>query len=193
MGFSETHDTVDKPLPVDLIPGYKFYSKPRGTGRGGGVGMAVHKCVATDAKPYAFSGQQYPESFWLVLQRSGRARKLFVGFVYMPDESKPAEQRRTAWHQLSTDLSHLTSQGAVICMGDFNARVGVANEPNDHIGTYGEATENSNGRMFKNMLGELDLYALNARSLMAPAAAQTSHLTYIKYNANGTVMGQSLN
>jgi exonuclease III len=192
LGITETHELQSKRLPVNYIPGYKYYSKPREGGRGGGVGVAVHECLAHEVKPLVFATQQYEEAYWLVMQRAGQVRKTFLGVVYMPDMTKPAAVRDEAYAQLQQDLLHLSSLGSVVVMGDFNARVGKASDNVAHIGMYGEPNNdiNANGQLLLSMLASLDMYSLNART--APPTPD-AHLTYIKRrSATGTIMGQSL-
>eukprot|EP00775_Hariotina_reticulata_P004854 gene4854-biopygen6608 len=191
MGVTETHESHDRRLPADHIPGYKFYSKPRPVGRGGGVAVAVHACLTHEIKPFAFTDQQYDEAIWLVLQRRGQVRKMFIGVVYMPDMSKSASVREAAYTQLQQDMLHLSSQGSVVVVGDFNARVGRAAQPNTHIGMHGESNDdvNGNGNLLISMLNSVDMYALNART---PPPTPDAHLTYMKHRANGEVMGKSL-
>eukprot|EP00775_Hariotina_reticulata_P015202 gene15202-biopygen2282 len=191
MGVTETHESHDRRLPADHIPGYKCYSKPRPVGRGGGVAVAVHACLTHEIKPFAFTDQQYDEAIWLVLQRRGQVRKMFIGVVYMPDMSKSASVREAAYTQLQQDMLHLSSQGSVVVVGDFNARVGRAAQPNTHIGMHGESNDdvNGNGNLLISMLNSVDMYALNART---PPPTPDAHLTYMKHRANGEVMGKSL-
>jgi len=191
LGVTETHESHERRLPADHIPGYKFYSKPRPGGRGGGVAVAVHACLTNEVKPFLFSAQQYDETIWLVLQRRGQVRKMFIGVVYMPDMSKGASVREAAYTQLQQDLLHLSTQGSVVVMGDFNARVGRAAQPNAHIGMHGESNDdvNGNGNLLLSLLTSVDMYALNART---PPQSPDAHLTYIKHRANGEVMGKSL-
>jgi len=191
MGFPETHEAEGARLPMDLIPGYKYYSKARVGGSGGGVGVAVHACLSQSVKPFTFSNQQYSEAFWLVMQRQGAARKMYIGALYMPDISKPQNVRENAYELLQQDLQFLASKGAVVVMGDFNARVGRATAPTEHIGMHGEQDINANGRLLLSMLSAVDLYALNAR---APACESQpdAHLTYVKRSEAGQVLGASL-
>ncbi len=191
MGFPETHETNDDRLPENLLPGYKFYSKARVGGQGGGVGVAVHSCLSQQVKPFVFRQQQYAEAFWLVMQRQGPARKLYIGAAYMPDISKPQAVRETAYEQLQQDLQWLASRGAVVVVGDFNARVGRASSPTQHIGMHGEPHQNANGRLLVSMLAAVDMYALNART-PAPAGRPDAHLTYVKHSSTGQVLGSSL-
>ena len=76
-------------------------------------------------------------------------------------------------------------------MGDFNARVGRAASPTEHIGMHGEAHSNANGRLFTSMLDSLDMYSLNARN-PAPVNRPDAHLTYFKRSEAGDLLGSSL-
>jgi exonuclease III len=169
MGFVETKEAQGKQLPADLIPGYIYMSKPRvvraGERASGGVGVAVHASVANAVKVYDFADQQYDEAMWLVMPGQGRARKLFIGVVYMPDMGKTAPVRSAAYTALQEDLEYLSSRGSVVVMGDFNARVGSASGPTQRIGMHGETTVNENGRLLLSLLDTTNLYSLNARTV----------------------------
>ena len=191
-GISETHEDGQQRHKMDLMPGYKYYSKPRVGGRGGGVGAFVHESLANEVKPFACTHQQYAEALWLVMQKRGAARKMFIGVVYMPDMGKSAAVRQAAYEQVQQDLLHLSSKGSVVVMGDFNARVGRAAQPTSHIGMHGESNDdaNGNGQLLLSLLSTVNMYALNART---PPPTADAHLTYVKRrSASGEVMGKSL-
>ena len=82
VGFPETHETDHDRLPQNLISNYKFYSKARVGGLGGGVGVAVHSCLSQQVKPFVFRQQQYAEAFWLVMQRTGSYSRIFSGWLH---------------------------------------------------------------------------------------------------------------
>ena len=49
-------------------------------------------------------------------------------------------------------------------MGDFNARVGTADQPNDIIGQYGEEKRNTNGLEMLKFLENNEMKTLNNRA-----------------------------
>ena len=186
MGFVETKESTEERRPANLIPGYIYFSKARGGGGSGGVGAAVHVCLAEAVKPFSFATQQYEEAMWFVMQRQGTARKMFIGVVYMPDMSKSSAVRTAAYVALQEDLQYLSTMGAVVVMGDFNARVGQASMPTAHIGMHGEQdhTINSNGRLLLSLLTTLDMYTLNARTAPTSPGA---HLTLVRPSGSSLI------
>ena len=70
---------------------------------------------------------------------------MFVWNIYMPPEWKSRVsdiQRR--FGKIAEDVQKYKKQGAVMLVGDFNARVGKASRPDDIIGQYGEGKQNAN-------------------------------------------------
>ena len=55
----------------------------------------------------------------------------------------------------------------MVLVGDFNARVGTADQPADIIGQYGEEKRNTNGVEMLKFLGNTELRTLNDKSTKA--------------------------
>lgn len=97
---------------------------------------------------------------------------MFVGVAYLPDMGKSRQVRQEAFELLQRDLMLLCSKGAVVLVGDFNARVGRADDARAHVGMHGEEVINNNGELLLDLLHSVDLYVLNGR---VPSARGTEY------------------
>ena len=58
------------------------------------------------------------------------------------------------------------TNGRVVLLGDFNARVGRSTDVDDVIGMFGEETCNASGNKFISFLNEVELVVCNGRQLV---------------------------
>ena len=146
---------------VRNLRGYRWYGKPRDDKRGG-VGFYIHASLANTLQIYTKTN--CAESIWLKIKGTASIAALCIGCVYMPDSGKPAAQRKAAFESLQADLGSFKRKGEVVLCGDFNARVGKGNHPNEHVGMYGEALDvKDSGKLLRKMLGDHSMYTLNGR------------------------------
>ena len=147
---------------VGQIKGYRWFGRPREGGMHGGVGYFVHCSLLHVVQPHTKVEQ--PDAMWLKVKGNGRMRALCIGNIYMPTDNSPAAQKREAFEKLKLDMASFRRKGELLLIGDFNARVGSAQGPHEHIGMHGEAiTPNSNGKLLKQLLQDEGLFALNGR------------------------------
>ena len=96
----------------------------------------------------------FDESIWLRVPGERGTKDLFVGNIHMPPESKSTvngiQQR---FGEIATDVQKYKRPGEVMLVGDFNARLGTADQPDDIIGQYGEEKRNTNGVEMLKFLG----------------------------------------
>jgi hypothetical protein len=99
---------------------------------------------------------------WIRIRTHGGS-DVYIAVVYAPQASCPKFDRELFFDELRNHVSIYKKKGSVILMGDFNARVGLASKPNDHVGMYGEPAKNANCALMWNLLKSENLYALNSR------------------------------
>ena len=150
------------------------------------MGFYVAQALLARAEP-STTNLQLADSMWLKIgpagPRAAGGRPLHLCVAYMPDCSKPRAEVGRAYAQLTADVSAMQALGAeVVLLGDFNARVGSADQPGARTGQYGEQVVTPAGRDLCALLDCCDLYALNGRH---PAAAPA--YTRRKPNRDGTV------
>jgi len=86
----------------------------------GGVGVLVKKGIG-ECKVAKVSKEH--DMLWLEIKRG--AFRVFVGAVYMcPEGSSRNSDVKGQLLELETDISEFRKKGQVICMGDFNSRIG---------------------------------------------------------------------
>ncbi len=78
--------------------------------------------------------------------------------VYAPTEEATTERKEAFYSELEGVLARIPKRGVVLMMGDFNARVGSANDNFEHImGKHGVRTMNENGNLFLELCGNHSL------------------------------------
>jgi len=133
--------------------------KERGSG---GVGFLVKEYMCDIIE--VMKDTTFDESIWLRVPGERGTKDFFVGNIYMPPESKSTVNRiQQIFGEIATDVQKYKRLGEVMLVGDFNARVGKANQPNDIIGQYGEEKRNTNGVEMLKFLGNNELRTLNDR------------------------------
>jgi hypothetical protein len=162
LGIAETWE--GKCQPTD-IPGYAFISKPRAGGNGGGIGFYVSRTFTHIVRTHMDT--ELPEAMWLQIdsKRLG-SPPLFLGMIYIPpSQLTTAALAAQTYRALSTDIIRFKQLGEVAILGDFNSRVGCADEPHTHIGQYGEnVPADTAGKELKALLQLTDMYTLNGRT-----------------------------
>ena len=79
-------------------------------------------------------------SLWLKLRGERGRGALFVGCVYMPNDSASVSFLEECYSTLKEDVLSFREKGKFVLLGDFNARVGKAVDSDDVIGMFGEDT-----------------------------------------------------
>ena len=75
----------------------------------------------------------------------------------------PAAIEDDHYSKLLDDIAGFQQRGQVSVLGDFNARVGRAQQAMEVVGQFGEPTRNSNGSRLINLLCASNIFALNSR------------------------------
>ena len=97
----------------------------------------------------------YEEYVWLKI-RGGRGREaLFVCCVYMPSDSSGASVIDTSYTKLKKDVIYFKEKETVVLLGDFNARVGKAEDLDDVVGMFREETCNASCQRLLSLLNEV--------------------------------------
>ena len=154
---------------VEHFRHYRWLGKPlrkQGARAAGGVGFLVHGSLVGDVCALDGTGSQ--EVQWLRVNGSiDEARPLLLASVYMPCAPTCRTARvacdDTSFDLLQADVVRSQQEGPGILLGDFNGRVGRAQEPDARIGQFGEDHVNANGRRLVALLEQTDLYALYGR------------------------------
>ena len=155
----ESWEKEDSRINAD---GYKWFGKPcssQTSQRGeGGVGFLVRECLVSEVE--FISQVNYDDSLWLKLRGERGRGALFVGCVIV--------LVLVFWKCYKRMCLSLGRKGIkVVLLGDFNARVGKAD---DVIGMFGEDTCNSSGNRLISFLHEVDLVVCNGRRLVLDPA-----------------------
>jgi len=145
------------------LPNFSYFGKvakktraSRGRGSGG-IGFLVSKQL--DARVV---GETSDSLLWIRIRIRG-GTDVFLAVVYAPQATAPKAERELFFDELHRTVASFKKKGLVILMGDFNARVGCAEKPNDHIGLFGEKAQNTNCKLMLDLLKEENLFALNGR------------------------------
>ena len=81
---------------------------------------------------------KFDEKIWLRLPGERRTKDRFIGNIYLLPESKSTVNGiHQRFGEKATDVQKYKRQGEVMLVGDFNARVGKVDQPDDIIGQYG--------------------------------------------------------
>ena len=81
----------------------------------------------------------------------------------------------------------IQTEGWVVILGDFNARVGRSSAVDDVIGMFGEETSNASGNRLISFINEVELVICNGRKLVSepewtrvrPSLGQRSVIDYV--------------
>ena len=87
--------------------------------------------------------------------------------MYMPTDSSSSTVIDASYSKLKEDVINFKEKGTVVLLGDFNARVGKAEEIDDVVGMFGEETCNASGQKLISLLNEVELVACNGRELVS--------------------------
>ncbi len=86
----------------------------------GGVGFLVKRSIG--AVKVVHTSKMY-EMLWIEIERE--CNKIYIGAVYMSPEGSPrAIDSSAQLAELEAKITYFRTQGTVIVMGDFNARIG---------------------------------------------------------------------
>ena len=129
------------------IPGYVPIPKARTSGPlGGGLLFLIKNKLAPNTT--AFMADENDEHMFI---RINSQPPLFIGCFYGKQETDPTEDAQHALNKLQDSITKLKTQGKVIIIGDFNAKI---NSQND-------GTPSRNGQMLINLCAQESLNILN--------------------------------
>ena len=123
----------------------------------GGVGIFYRKDLC--GKVQICEESQHAGLMWIKVTLH-EGNHLFLGCFYSPGEGTDAKTMEEIYDELQADILERSSQGRVVLMGDFNARVGDAHP---HV-ARGESHKSHNGICLCNLLKTTTMYAINNQS-----------------------------
>jgi hypothetical protein len=190
LGVAETWQGRCTPA---TIPSYTFIGKPRAGGQGGGVGFYVSNTLTPLTTVH--TNTSAPESMWLEIHRrvGSHTRNIFLGLVYLPPSAlSTAQLAMDAYAQVTLDVQRFQALGEVVLMGDFNSRVGMAAQPLQRVGQWGETTTDAAGQALLDMLAATNMYTLNGRTANPNPETHVPEYTRMRcvQRADGTMQQQ---
>jgi hypothetical protein len=146
--------------------------KDKGRARGG-TGFFIHDCIAN----FSRLAETHTDRV-TVLEYESRASKVYLINVYAPTTSEAPIAARREFFDIVEGLVHkYAARGETVLMGDMNARMG---NKSSVIGEYNESTCNDNEPLFRQMLINTGMVALNGRT-----PCETAEWTHIATGASG--------
>jgi len=121
VGVQESHEDSRS---VIQVPGFRWFGKPRQGRSKGGMGFLVLEALISEIE--IFSDDSHLESIWLRLKGNRGQCSWFIGCVYMAPS--PAAFEDDYYSKLLDDIAGFQQRGQVSVLGDFNARVGRAQQ-----------------------------------------------------------------
>ena len=119
IGLAETK--LNKTTPK--VDGYKWVNKPRLNRPGGGVALLIREDIQHIVEQVTDLEDDEQEIAWIRLKQTGN--NVYVGIYYGPQEKCSNEEAERQYAQLTAQINKLKSDGQIILMGDFNAKLKV--------------------------------------------------------------------
>ena len=131
----------------------------------GGVGFLV----ALHLAPYvSVLKSSFKNQLWIRVAASRSSDSdLFIGSAYMPQEGAPLEVAEEAWAALTESWLYYSTKGAVMALGDFNAKCGKPTNDTERplLGPYLPACDRSrNGALLAKLVAQVEAVILNGHS-----------------------------
>ncbi len=122
--ISETHLKNNE---TPNIKGYKWAERNRRNREGGGVGILIANDIAkATIQKENLEEDEKTEVTWIELKT--RPKPIYIGAFYGPQENSPIEETNRIYDTLDTQTNTLKTEGEVILVGDFNAKLEIKNE-----------------------------------------------------------------
>ena len=102
-----------------------------------------------------------------MLPSSGKDADIFACVAYMPQETATKAEREKAWAALTESWINYSTKGAILLLGDFNARIGAPQGEAEHhlLGPFSAAKERSeNGKLLAALALAAKAVVLNGHS-----------------------------
>jgi exonuclease III len=138
--------------------------------------VADHLAVATSRVQ-----SDYANQLWIRVTGTEGRRDLYVGCVYLPQETAPKEERDAAYEALEAAASGFAALGDMVLLGDLNARLLSAHGGVEerYIGKYGEQGKRTgNGALLYGVMHRVGLVSLLGRSRPPSAVQEVSGADY---------------
>ncbi len=135
---------------------YKWMPRNRNVRKGGGVAIIYHESLTNNIKPLDNLEKEDMEIQWAEI-KSGK-QKTFLGIYYGNQEKAPAEEVKSDFDAIKSQIYTLKQEGDVILVGDFNAKLKI-NIPTKNI----NQAQSRNGEILQSVLEETESVALNTK------------------------------
>ena len=142
--------------------GYRYYSKVTADGNGGvGFLVALHLVPLVSRLK-----SQGDNQLWLKIRGTAGHKDLYICSAYMPQESAPVADRKSAWDQLQEDARSYKQRGEVLLSGDLNAKVGTSRNTAERkaVGPHASGNFSGNGELMLKLMCALGLANLSGHS-----------------------------
>jgi len=125
----------------------------------GGVGFMLNKTIATKVTEF----KSFSKRVALIKLKITKFCTLKIIQVYAPTISYEDEEVEMFYEEITAAMQHdLNPSQYTIIMGDFNAKLGGREEPEEEkIGSFGLGKRNERGQTLMNFLEQQKLYAMN--------------------------------
>ena len=121
-GIIETHLGKGETI---YIEGYKWVGKERNDKQGGGLGFLIRNDIANMTETQDHH-DPITETLWLKIYTNP---PIHIGIKYGKQENTRAELVDEQFQELTTQINQFKTQGEVILMGDFNAKININHTP----------------------------------------------------------------
>ena len=143
---------------------FKWFGLANDDGNGGvGFLVALHLAPYVSVLKSSFKNQ-----LWIRVAASRSSDSdLFIGSAYMPQEGAPLEVAEEAWAALTESWLYYSTKGAVMALGDFNAKCGKPTNDTERplLGPYLPACDRSrNGTLLAKLVAQVEAVVLNGHS-----------------------------
>ena len=120
----ESWENEDARLSVE---GFKWFGKPhsnQNSQRGeDGVGFLVCECLVNEVE--FITSVRHDENVWMKVRRGRGRSALYIGCVYMPNDSTSVAVVDSCYDRLKEDVLCFREKETVVLLWDFHARVGI--------------------------------------------------------------------
>ena len=176
------------PAVEDVIaPNYTFVGTvgyETATRLGGGTGFLVRDSFMSAVEVLHWKTKKFTQATWIKVKSGSRRNHLVMASVYIRpvSESRTLAEVDADLDLLAADILKWTQKFTVLINGDFNARIGKAdNEEEALVPKYGEKTRNAEGNALIALMGQCDLVSLANRH------GPDTEYTCIRANGNSVV------
>jgi len=139
-----------------MLEGYRWYSKQRENGKGGGIAIAVTDELASITKETTPMENTELETLWIEIEAPKKER-MYIGCFYGPQENANSEWVESQYAKLGEQVTVLKRKGKVILTGDFNAK--LATRKGSH-----HQDLSRNGKFMEEFMEETEMTTINGMS-----------------------------